>query len=304
MSKFCKHGESAQLCLPRILGILGGGLLLFVSLAGWVGYQLGSHAGAEEVMAETTDDLNHLLDTQYRDIERAREETRNHIDALALKIGTIQAHLLRLDALGERLVEVGGLDNKEFDFSTVPAQGGIEDSSEPAESLTDAEIGSQIASLNALLEDREYKLLMMEDLLLNRALLHAVTPSGRPVKQGWLSSNYGTRTDPFNGKKKFHRGVDFAGKEGGDIVAVASGVVSRAEKTPGYGNLVEIRHADGYTTRYAHNKENLVSEGDMVEKGEVIALLGSTGRSNGPHVHFEVHKNGKVLNPKKYIKSR
>ena len=119
-----------------------------------------------------------------------------------------------------------------------------------------------------------------------------------------MSSGFGKRTDPFKGKKSYHRGVDFAGKRGADVVAVASGVVTRAKKVSGYGNVVEIRHADGYSTLYAHNKKNLVKDGDVVSKGQTIALLGSTGRSSGPHVHFEVHRNGKIVNPLRFVRSR
>jgi murein DD-endopeptidase MepM/ murein hydrolase activator NlpD len=155
-----------------------------------------------------------------------------------------------------------------------------------------------------LLADREDKLTALELVLMNRGLMAEVTPSGRPVKKGWMSSGFGKRTDPFKGKKTYHRGVDFAGKRGSDVVAVASGVVVRSKKAAGYGNFVEIRHADGYSTLYAHNKENLVKSGDMVNKGQTIALLGSTGRSSGPHVHFEVHRNGKIVNPLRFVRSQ
>ena len=138
---------------------------------------------------------------------------------------------------------------------------------------------------------------------MNRTLLAEAMPSGKPVKKGWMSSGFGKRTDPFRGSKSFHRGLDFAGKRGSDVVAVASGIVTRAKKVAGYGNVVEIKHADGYSTLYGHNKENLVKEGEMVSKGQTIALLGSTGRSSGPHVHFEVHHNGKIVDPLRYVRA-
>jgi murein DD-endopeptidase MepM/ murein hydrolase activator NlpD len=144
----------------------------------------------------------------------------------------------------------------------------------------------------------------LELVLMNRGLMAEVTPSGRPVNKGWMSSGYGKRTDPFKGKKSHHRGVDFAGKPGTEVVAVAAGVVIRSKKVPDFGNVVEIRHADGYSTLYAHNQKNLVKKGDVVSKGETIALLGSTGRSSGPHVHFEVHRNGKIVNPLRFVRSR
>ena len=126
-------------------------------------------------------------------------------------------------------------------------------------------------------------------------------PAGRPVQQGWLSSYYGWRTNPFGGNQQFHKGIDFAGKENSEIVAVGGGVVTYSGKRYGYGNLVEITHGNGYITRYGHNKKNLVREGETVKKGQAIALMGSTGRSTGPHVHFEVIKDGKKIDPAKFI---
>ena len=111
------------------------------------------------------------------------------------------------------------------------------------------------------------------------------------------------RTDPFNGRREYHKGVDLAGKEGSDIIAVAAGIVTWSGDRYGYGNMVEINHGNGYITRYGHCKEVLVKAGDSVTKGQVIAHMGSTGRSTGPHVHFEVHKNGRVVNPLNYLRA-
>jgi murein DD-endopeptidase MepM/ murein hydrolase activator NlpD len=144
-------------------------------------------------------------------------------------------------------------------------------------------------------------LTVLDSLLMDRSRRERVMPSGRPVGSGWLSSKFGKRTDPFTGKQEHHDGVDFAGKEGSDVVAVGDGVVSWAGKRSGYGNMVEITHGDGYVTRYGHNKEPLVEVGETVKKGQLIASMGSTGRSTGPHVHFEVLLNGKTVNPGKYI---
>lgn len=138
---------------------------------------------------------------------------------------------------------------------------------------------------------------------MTRNLEQTVLPAGRPLKNGWISSYYGMRTDPFTGRRAMHHGTDFAGKEGSEILSVAAGVVTYSGERYGYGHMVEISHGNGYITRYGHNRENLVKAGDVVEKGQAIALLGSTGRSTGPHVHFEVLKNGRGVDPSSYIRA-
>jgi murein DD-endopeptidase MepM/ murein hydrolase activator NlpD len=301
LSDFCRRTGSIDVCVPRAAALAGLSLAALISVALWSGFQLGESYGGTSSVDEETAGLHEMLATERRLIAEAKAEQRAHLDALALKIAELQAHLIRLDALGDRLVEVGKLDGDEFDFASPPPMGGLE------ESLPDANVGvgelsADMDRIASLLSDREHKLNALEQLLMNRELLAEVTPSGRPVKKGWLSSGFGKRTDPFSGKKSYHRGVDFAGKRGSEVVAVASGVVVRSEKASGYGNLVEIRHADGYSTLYGHNQKNLVSEGDVVTKGDTIALLGSTGRSSGPHVHFEVHRNGQSVNPSRFVR--
>ena len=149
--------------------------------------------------------------------------------------------------------------------------------------------------------DRETKLLALEQLIMNRNLNERIIPSGHAVKNGLLSSKYGKRIDPFTGKQDYHKGIDIAGKEGSSVLAVADGVVTWSGERTGYGNLVEVNHGNGYLTRYGHNKQQLVEAGDTVRKGEAIALMGSTGRSTGPHVHIEVVHDGKHVNPVKYL---
>ena len=137
---------------------------------------------------------------------------------------------------------------------------------------------------------------------MNQSLNERVYPQGRPVKSGWLSSYFGKRTDPFTGKPANHTGIDFAGKRGDEIVAVADGVVTWSGDRYGYGVMVEINHGNGYSTRYAHNSENRVSVGDEVKKGQVVALMGKTGRATGPNLHFEVLHDGRRVNPVTYIR--
>lgn len=292
--------KKLEVCLPWALG---GALVFFVVVGSalvWTGYQLGARQNPVEAPSPTAMSVHQELTEERRQVAQLRQQTRAHLDALALRIARLQAHLMRVDAVGERLVEVGKLDQDEFDFSTEPAVGGA-DSSEGARPQVSADLSADMERLSRMLEDREKKLVLLEELLVGREVLASVTPSGKPVRKGFISSTYGFRTDPFTGKKSMHHGVDFAGKRGSDVIAVAAGVVTRSERVSGFGNLVEIRHSDGYTTRYAHNQKNLVKVGDVVAKGETIALLGSSGRSSGPHVHFEVRKNGKSVNPRRLI---
>lgn len=296
LSKNCSKKGGIDRCAPWAAL----GTVLFSLLLG-AGMFVAGHHYASEGLEDPTADIRQLLAEERRDLEVARDQIRAHLDALALRIAGLQAHVMRLDALGERLVQVGSLDSDEFGFGTVPAVGGESDADSQPQSAAD--LAGEMVRLSQLLDDRERKLLLLEDVLMNRELRSEVLPSGRPVLKGWISSGFGRRTDPFSGKKSAHHGVDFAGKRGTEVVAVAGGVVMRSEKAAGYGNLVEIRHVDGITTRYAHNQKNLVKPGDVVTKGQTIALLGSSGRSSGPHVHFEVRKDGESVDPLKFIRA-
>ena len=278
------------------------GLCVFSVGLIWGSYQMGLRDGAAQTDTRMEQHLLAEIRQQGALVMELEQEMAANLDALALQVGNIRGQAMRLDALGERLVDQGGLDAGEFDFSALPAVGGYSDG--PGKTQSVEEITMELGSVAELLQDRKNKLDLLQDMLMNRELKQEITPSGYPVKQGYVTSGYGSRTDPFSGKKKSHRGVDFAGKTGTDVIAVAAGVVIKSERNRGYGNVLELRHPDGYITRYAHNKQNLVKEGELVEKGQTIALLGSTGRSSGPHVHFEVKKNGNVVNPSRFIKQK
>ncbi len=301
LSRFCKKKGSIDICVPSAMRWLVPGVALVSALLVWAGYELGSWHTEKTRSASAMAQLRQLVNREREQLEVARSEQRAHLDALALRVARLQAHLMRLDALGERLVGLGKLDGKEFDFSAEPAQGGRED--EQATSPDAVDILESMQRIERMLADREDKLRMLEEQLANRELIRETSLSGRPIDQGWISSIFGRRTDPITGKKAWHHGLDFAGKEGEPVHAVAAGVVVRVDHEKGYGNVVEIRHPDGYTTIYGHNKKNLVSEGDVVTKGQVIALLGNTGRSTGPHVHFEVRRQGRLVDPRRYIRA-
>lgn len=274
--------------------------LLLMGVAVLAGYYVGKLQSVQVAENKAVQSTLQAIVAERQELEGLRNSMEAEMDALALRVGSLRAHLLRLNALGERLVAVGKLDVQEFDFTTEPAQGGVDEAD--AESVGMTELESELERLSQAFADREHKLNLLEELLSRRDVREQVIPSGRPLKHGFISSTFGRRTDPFTGKKKYHKGIDFVGKRGSEVLAVAAGVVTKAERENGYGNIVEIRHADGYITRYAHNQENLVTAGDRVEKGEPIAMLGSTGRSSGPHVHFEVRRNGKIINPARFIK--
>jgi len=299
LSKFCKGKNSVDFSVTSAMLWVVPGLALFSAALVWAGYYWGSQQAGDRSMVAT--EIRKVLDLEKQDLAEAQNEQRAHLDALALRIAQLQAHLMRLDALGERLVGVGKLDSSEFDFSTVPAQGGLADEDGTSSSAQDIVV--DLDRIGQLLADRESKLTMLETHLANRELMHEALPSGRPVNKGWISSAYGKRIDPISGKRRLHHGVDFAGKVGTPVHAVAAGVVVESGEASAYGNRIEIKHADGYTTVYAHNQKNLVKVGSMVAKGDVIALLGNTGRSTGPHVHFEVRKQGKVVNPARFIRA-
>ncbi len=306
-----KHGQSKSVALGNwLLALFVLFIVVLVAAAFWLGQSQAlihsSYQSSAELL-EPEDDMQRAmfqwgkqLQNYKRELKEVRAESDEQIDALTMRIGEMQARIIRLDALGKRLTEVAKLSKGEFDFDTVPPIGGpLEAGEEQTYPLSDLQ--SMVDTLEAQLDNRLQQLELMNEILAKQSLDDQLFIAGRPIKQGWLSSHYGYRTDPFSGKRAWHAGVDFAGKENSDIVAVASGVVTWSSDRYGFGNLVEINHGGQYTTRYAHCKTLLVNVGDIVEKGQVIAKMGSTGRSTGPHVHFEVLKNNKPINPKKYI---
>jgi murein DD-endopeptidase MepM/ murein hydrolase activator NlpD len=253
-------------------------------------------------LTEQSGKVSQELLTQRIELERVREKTQNTLDNLALRVGQMQAQLTRLNAVGEHLVKKANLTASEFNFDELPAIGSA-DLPESAESFTENQLLHDIQVLDKQLSLREKQLTLLGVFSANKELSKEVRPAGLPVAKGWLSSYYGYRADPFTGKKKFHHGVDIAGKTGTSVLAAASGLVTYAGKKGGYGYLIEIDHGSGYVTRYGHNKEIVVKLGDVVKQNDVIAKMGSTGHSTGPHVHFEVMRNGKKVNPRKYLYS-
>jgi len=269
--------------------VLGGSFML--------GLQLGKGVHREMALAETTR-FGVILAQQKQEIAGLKQQLQLRIDAMAMRIGEVNAHVIRIDALGKRLTEMADIDSREFDFDRDPPSGGPEGEGVSAQI---PDLSHMLAQLEQRADLRESQLAALENVILTRELKEEIHPEGRPVTTGYISSYFGERADPFDGREAFHKGVDFAGNLGSDVVAVAAGVVTWAGERSGYGKLIEINHGDGFTTRYAHNERALVSVGQTVKRGESIALMGSTGHSTGPHVHFEVLKNGRQVNPLSFI---
>lgn len=240
------------------------------------------------------------VDLQRKKLRESRQRLGDQLDSLGQRLGRIQAHVSRLNALGQRLTDMAGLDRDEFSFDNPPAMGGPERPA-PWGRIHEPELSESLDMIEMALDRKENELQVLEALLTDRALHKKQYPQGWPAQDGWISSGYGYRTDPFTGRRAFHEGVDIAARPGTPIRALADGVVSYAGRKPGYGLVVEINHGNGYQTRYAHARKLIAKVGQRVRKGDTVALVGSTGRSTGSHVHVEVLKNDEAVNPKLYL---
>jgi murein DD-endopeptidase MepM/ murein hydrolase activator NlpD len=273
------------------LGILGTAFAL--------GLQLGSGHTRTLALGESTH-WSAILAEQKSQISELKKQLQERVDAMAMRLGEVNAHVIRLDALGKRLTEMADIDNREFDFGRDPPSGGPEGDGEGVSAQV-PDLSSMLTALEQRVDLRDSQLAALENVILAKELKEQIHPEGRPVTGGFISSYFGEREDPFSGHEAYHKGVDFAGTTGSSVMAVAAGVVTWAGERTGYGNLVEINHGDGYVTRYAHNERTLVKVGETVKRGEPVALMGSTGRSTGPHVHFEVIRNGRQVDPLSFI---
>jgi murein DD-endopeptidase MepM/ murein hydrolase activator NlpD len=294
-----REGKARQLNLarPLTLGVVAGLTLAVLGVAFALGIELGRGRSSAAGTAETAH-FHNVLAQQMHEIADLKQQLQLRVDAMAMRLGEVNAHVIRLDALGKRLTEMADIDSREFNFDREPPTGGPEGEG----------VSAQIPDLNAMLDhleqrvdSRESELSALENVILTRQLKEQIHPEGRPVLSGFISSYFGERADPFDGREAFHKGVDFAGTAGEKVMAVAAGVVTWAGERSGFGKLIEINHGDGYVTRYAHNERTLVAVGQTVKRGEAVALMGSTGRSTGPHVHFEVLRNGRQVDPLSYI---
>ncbi len=303
VSKFLKTPRKLCLREPRVIAAVGVMVLLLAGLSAAAGY--GAHALVADRASARVDGLREGIEQQREAFEQARGDAQRELNAMSVKLAELQAHATRLNALGARLTKIARLDDGEFNFDESPAVGGptARQSGGDTEAPTGSELGGSIDALARQISTQAQQLSLLESVLADRKLDASMLPTGLPVRAGYASSGFGRRSDPFSGFNEFHKGVDFSGPRGSDVLTVADGVVQFSGRSNGYGNTVEIDHGNGYMTRYAHNHENIVAVGDRVKAGQVIAKMGSTGRSTGSHVHFEVWLDGRVVNPGQYLRN-
>lgn len=285
----------AKINVKRVFGLIA----LQGVVLGACGYLTYQHFVIPAQLATNIAAKSYVIAQQQQQVTDIGQATRSQLSLLAQRMGVLTARMNRIDSLGQRLATSSNLD--EFDFSGQPSIGGPEQYSQISEDSEIAALFKQMDQLLAHLDDQQQQLSVLETVMLSHHIEEDSRVAGRPINKGWLSSYYGMRNDPFNGRLTMHKGVDFAGKEGAPVTATGAGVVSWAGERSGYGLLVEVDHGAGLKTRYGHSSKLLVNIGDVVAKGEKIALMGNTGRSTGPHVHYEVLKRDQQIDPRKYI---
>jgi len=246
-----------------------------------------------------------LLADQREEAARVQERVQGHLNAMALRLGELQARVMRLDGLGDRLAKTAGLKPQDLpspSTSAAPGRGGAE-SSMPSRNLSVQEFSNLVETLARQVDERSDQLSVLEALLVQDSANRKFLPTKYPIVDGWYSSNFGYRIDPFTGQQSMHEGIDFPAEVGTPIVAAASGKVVVAEWHPQYGKMLEIDHGNGLISRYAHASQLLVKAGDLVIAGQRVAIVGTTGRSTGPHLHFEVRLNGTAQNPARFLQA-
>lgn len=276
--------------------VLMAGLSIFMLLSAGFGYlMLFKFGGVQVPMVQRI-----LLSALENEGAKERLATQQRLSAMAIKVGEMQAQILRLEALGERVAKVSGIKKEEINFDRKPGRGGLLQPGIVASIGLD-EFQQELLQLGRALDDKTDQMAVMEAMLSREQVRKAALPSALPVNIGFYSSNFGWRLDPFTGQRAMHEGVDFVADHGTTIKAAAGGIVVYSDIHAGYGNMIEVDHGNGLVSRYAHASKRLVKEGDVVLRGQKIGEVGSTGRSTGPHLHFEVLLNGTPQNPTRYL---
>jgi murein DD-endopeptidase MepM/ murein hydrolase activator NlpD len=289
--------RSLTLSLRHALASALLGLAVIVGLTGalyWLSLRF-----AADLRIPLVHDL--VLAAQKNEAERSREFMQQNLNAMAVKIGEMQAQLTRLDALGERLSTMAGIRPQEFRFSEAPGLGGAQSTTIPPQNLTLTQFNEKVSMLSRQMESRTDMLGVLEAQMFEQAVRKKAMPTMMPVSSPYNASSFGYRIDPFTGQQAMHEGIDFTSDIGTPVVAAAGGVVQFAGYHPQYGNMIDIDHGNDLVTRYAHLSKVLVKEGDMVQRGRHIADSGNSGRSTGPHLHFEVRYRGAAQNPMRFL---
>jgi murein DD-endopeptidase MepM/ murein hydrolase activator NlpD len=292
-----KHGDFRGMTVSKYLGYFFATVLITL-VAGLVvlGVLVSKHEAVDSAVIENWQGTI----TEHRsELDGLQQQALAKNDALTNQLSKMQGRLWRIEALAAHMRDLSGLQDDEFNFEQTVAQGGP--LAEEAREFAWVDLQTQLNQLALQLDRREKELGILDTVMVELQRSEQVQLSGRPIAKGWLSSAYGNRMDPITGQPAWHAGVDFAGSQGSDVLAVASGVVVFADRRDGYGKLVEINHGNGVSTRYGHHDKLLVKAGEIVKKGDVIGLMGSSGRSTGPHVHFEVLRNGRNIDPTRFI---
>lgn len=289
--------KTITVSLGHFAGLAVGGALLLVALTGLLYW--GSLKLAVEFRVPLLQDV--VAAAKPADSDRGREFVQQNLNAMAVKLGEMQAQLTRLDALGERLSAIAGFRPQDFRFSESPGLGGAASTLLPAQNLSLKEFSERLLEVSRTLENRTDMLGLLEAQLFEQAVRKKLMPTMMPVNAPYNASGFGIRIDPITGQQAMHEGIDFIADAGTPIVAAAGGVVQFAGFHPQYGYMIDIEHGNDLVTRYAHASKLLVKEGDVVQRGRHIANVGSTGRSTGPHLHFEVRFKGAPQNPNRFL---
>ena len=243
--------------------------------------------------------LRAKVERQQHELQQVRSDAQTQVNALAARLAELQAQATRLNALGERLTRMGKLEDGEFDFNETPGMG--DGDASPVRDIPLGQVDTGLQALEQRLAASGEQLSVLESLLFDHQLEQNAVPSRMPIRNSYVTSGFGNRADPFGRGAASHKGMDFHARIGDPVMAVADGVVAFAGVKGGYGNVVDVDHGNGYVTRYAHNSRLVVRAGDLVRAGQQVAKAGSTGRSTGAHVHFEVWQDGRVVNPRKFL---
>lgn len=299
-ASFCLNPWTHLIIPALVVALLIGGLSINQILGL---YQLDNTPQQTQLSEKETGKILSALAEQMSTVKQIKEKYSNYtvdVDALTRTLGKLEAETYRLRALGARVVTMAKLDPKEFNFDVEPGRGGL-DYSEGDGASAASTLMKSVMQLEKVLASEQDMMTGMSQVIQGRILDQEVKPSGKPVDKGYISSSYGYRRDPFHGKGRLHKGIDFAAATGTKIYSVAAGVVSFSARKGGYGIVVEVDHGNGLVSRYAHLSKSKVEVGSLLKKGDLVALSGSTGRSTGPHLHLEILLNGKQINPAQYL---